>query len=107
MSLHIELTVNKPVAVFSANITHNLTGMAAAAGLYHALWHPEVLGVTEARDLIWELKAGLATLKGDPAQFEALNPPNGWGSYGSLVRFVEDYIAAIEANPGAKVKAET
>lgn len=31
------------------------------------------------------------------------NPKNGWGSYGGLVKFVEDYLAACIENPTAKV----
>ena len=103
MSLDVYLTVRKE-EVYSANITHNLTGMAREAGLYEHLWRPDEIGVTRARQLIRPLRKGLLTLVTDPARFKALNPPNGWGDYYGLVRFVIDYLAAAKANRSAKVR---
>ena len=34
--------------VYSANITHNLGGMADEAGIYEALWRPEEVGIAKA-----------------------------------------------------------
>jgi hypothetical protein len=89
--------------VYSANITHNLNRMANEAGIYKHLWRPEELDITRATQLIEPLRAGLATLKSDPAHFKQFNPPNRWGNYGGLVRFVEDYLAACEQYPDAEV----
>ncbi len=120
--------------LYSANITHNLGAMAAAAGIYEALWRPAEMdpvlqaaiaeqtavknyhgpgGAYEleaaapqvyARDLIAPLRAGLALLQADPARFEAFNAPNGWGLYKHFVPFVEAYLAACEENPSALVR---
>lgn len=89
--------------VFSANITHNLGRMADEAGLYTCLWRPEKCGITTAADLIGPLTCGLGLLRNDPQTFKTLNPPNGWGDYDGLVRFVEDYLAACIAYPEAEV----
>lgn len=106
MSLDVTLTVppTEPVAVYSANITHNLNHMAEAAGIYKALWRPEEIGITKAHQLIEPLTAGLKALKEQPEHFEALNPENGWGSYKGFVPFVERYLAACIANPDADVE---
>ena len=89
---------------FSANITHNLTGMADAAGLYRALWRPAELGVTTAGQLAPLIADGLTTLKADPTRFTTMNPPNGWGTHEGLVRFAEEYLAACREYPTALVR---
>lgn len=118
--------------VYEANITHNLGKMADAAGLYEAMWRPELVvappevaaqirqlekerrwseaddlksgRTAKARDLIPLLQAGLARLRGDPQRYQAFNPENGWGNYDGLVRFTADYLAACEEHPDAVVR---
>lgn len=90
--------------VYEANITHNLNSMAEAAGIYAALWRPDENGMATAADLIAPLDFGLALLLGDPGRFEAMNPPNGWGSYDGLVSFVRRYLAACRENPTCTVE---
>ena len=104
MSLDVYLEVMKPTEVYSANITHNLTGMAEEAGIYKHLWRPEEIGITEAEQLIQPLTDALALLKSDPARFEKHNAQNGWGLYIHFVPFVENHLEACKANPGAKVR---
>lgn len=89
--------------VYDANITHNLSQMADAAGIYKALWRPEELGITTAHQLTEQLRTGLAALLAEPEKFEALNPPNGWGDYDGLVEFVSGYLAACAEYPDAAV----
>lgn len=89
--------------VYGANITHNLTGMADAAGIYKHLWRPEEIGITKAEQLIEPLREGLAKLEADPEKYEAFNSPNGWGMYKHFVPFVRNYLAACEANPDAEI----
>jgi hypothetical protein len=89
------------------NITHNLTGMAYAVGLYKPLWHPEDINVSKAKDLIQLLEMGLMKLHGlDKKTIEENTPENGWGSYEGLVLFVENYLDACREFPNAYVKAE-
>lgn len=103
MSLDVCLTTSRGACVYDGNITHNLTGMADAAGIYKHLWRPEELGITRAGDLIEPLKAGLARLQADPETYRTHDSPNGWGKYEHLVRFVSDYLAACVENPYAEV----
>lgn len=89
--------------LYHANITHNLGTMANAAGIYKALWRPEEIDVTYARQLIPLLRAGLDWLIEQPELFKKYNPENGWGTYSGLVSFVKNYLAACEEYPDAIV----
>lgn len=89
--------------VFSANITHNLNGMAEAAGIYKECWRPEEIGITKAGQLIESLKAGLERLCADPGKFEKFNAPNGWGLYKNFVPWVKSYLEACMDYPEADV----
>lgn len=89
--------------VFSANITHNLAKMASEAGIYKHLWRPDEIEIERSDQLIEPLRAGLELLQKEPERFKAFNPENGWGDYEGLVRFVEDYLAACQEWPDAKV----
>lgn len=104
MSLDVYLEKQMLTDVYQANITHNLTKMADAAGIYKHLWHPEKLGITKAAELIEPLAAGLAALKSDPAKFKKFNAPNGWGLYEHFVPFVEKYLNACREHPDATVR---
>ena len=90
--------------VYWANITHNLTEMAAAANIYQALWRPEEIGIEHAAQLIPLLQSGLALLRAEPERYAAYNPTNGWGSYEGLVSFVAGYLAACERYPQATIR---
>lgn len=89
--------------LYSRNITHNLTTMAKAAGIYEPLWRPDEIGITYARDLIEPLAVGYVRLVDEPDEFRKHNPANGWGTYESLVEFVADYLAACIRHPDATV----
>lgn len=89
--------------VFWGNITHNLVGMAKAAGIYLYLWRPETYGITKAKELIEPLEDGLKRLKSAPDHFKELNPSNGWGNYEGLVALVEKYLEACREYPDAVV----
>lgn len=89
---------------FSANITHNLNGMANEAGIYEALWRPEDIGITKASQLIAPLRAGVDLMKSDPERFSKFNASNGWGTYVGFVPWIERYLQACEENPDANVE---
>lgn len=103
MSLDITLVETKPTDVFELNITHNLIAMAEEANLYHALWTPEKLGITKAKELIPLLDHGLITLT-DSERFQMINPDNGWSDYWGFVRCVRRYLAACKAHPEATIR---
>ncbi len=105
MSLDVYLTATRPTEVYSGNVTHNLGGMAQAAGIYEALWRPEEIGVTTAAQMIPLLEDGLAKLKADPDKFRALNAQNSWGTYDKwFLPFVQEYLAACRENPDATIR---
>lgn len=89
--------------VYEANITHNLNKMAEKAGIYEHLWRPDELGLKRASELVDPLTQGLERLRANPEQFKAFNPPNGWGTYEGLVKFVEEYLLACKKFPAAEV----
>jgi hypothetical protein len=90
--------------LYSANITHNLSGMASEAGIYEALWHPEEIGALRARDIIHILRAGLRRLKANPERYTKFDAANGWGTYKNFVPWVERYLRACEQLPDAFIR---
>jgi len=105
MSLDVYLTETLPTTVFDLNITHNLSPMADAAGIYKHLWRPEEVPATRAEQLIEPLTEGLRRLREDPDRFKEYNPSNGWGDYDGLCGVVERYLAACKKHPDAEVRA--
>lgn len=90
---------------YSANITHNLSAMADAAGIYEYLWRPDEIGITKAEQLIEPLTQGLKRLTEDPEKYKQYNSPNGWGMYENFVPFVRKYLEACIQHPEAEVYA--
>jgi hypothetical protein len=107
MSLDVWLTTQdidgNTIGVFDYNITHNLGAMADAAGVYQALWRPEELGITTARELIPILERGLDCLTSNKPAMQKHEPSNGWGSYQGLLKFVESYLEACKQYPSATI----
>ncbi len=97
------LAEGDPTCVFSANITHNLGAMAGEAGIYHCLWRPDEIGITEASELIKPLADALRVMRENPARFEAYNPSSGWGSYEDFLPWIERYLIACKEYPDATV----
>lgn len=89
--------------VYSDHVTHNLLRMAAEADLAYALWYPEELGITKAKDLAPFLEEGLEKLRARKEILAQFNPDNGWGNYETLLEFVENYLRACEQYPKADV----
>jgi len=107
MSLDVWLVEVLPTEVYSANITHNLNRMADEAGIYEHLWHPEMVGLAKAGELITPLERGLRLLESEPERFDQFNAPNGWGKREDLVRFVREYLEACREHPEAIVNTDT
>lgn len=103
MSLDFTLINENGGELFSRNITHNLTKMASAAGIYHALWRPEEIPATKAKELIPLLSAGLIELLTKPDEYTNYNSPNGWGMYEHFVPFVQAVFVACVADPEATI----
>jgi hypothetical protein len=105
MSLDFDLNCrccNQPI--YEASITHNLTTMAHAAGIYEALWEPQESGYNQAEDIIEILEQGLKALKRDPEFYKKYNAENGWGTYKHFVPFVENILKACKQHPTAVIR---
>ena len=87
------------------NITHNLTEMAAAAGVYECLWRPEENGFERAGQIVELLRAAIADMKARPDHYRQFNAPNGWGDYDGFLPWLERLLPVCEANPEAKITA--
>ena len=109
MSLDIYFTENvcehcgRGDEVYSANITHNLGEMAAAAGIYGILWRPEECAVDDAGDMILLLEKAIADMEADPERFKKYNARNGWGLYENFVPWLKTLLNACYIHPTAKV----
>jgi len=106
MSLDVYLESGEPneESLFWGNITHNLTAMADAAGIYQCLWRPIENGMVRAKDLLQPLTDGLAAMRIDPEKFKAFNAKNGWGTYDQFVPWIEEYLKACKENPDALIE---
>ena len=80
------------------NYTSNCAPMWRAAGLDLAGFHQR-----PARECVAELDQALIVLRAQPARFEPLNPPNGWGSYETLVEALDELAASFRRHPNAIV----
>lgn len=97
-----EIEVNREL--YHLNVTHNLGKMADEANLYQCMWRPEEEGITHGHQMIDKLQEGLDKLIGNPDKFVEFNPKNGWGSYESFVKVVEEYLRACRENPAATIR---
>lgn len=102
MSLDVALLDGDEV-LFDANITHNLTSMADAAGIYKAVWRPEECGLESAGQVADAISAGVLDMIRRPAHYEQFNPPNGWGSYERFVFWLVEYLVACSRWPNATI----
>ena len=106
MSLDVSIMAVRTVEVYTRNITHNLTDMADAVGLYKPIWRPEEMtpSIVFVKDLIPILQKGLDELIVKENELIKLNESNGWGTYPQLVTFVQDYLNACLANPDGTIR---
>lgn len=89
---------------YSANITHNLNKMAAACGVYKAIWRPEDIPAKFAKDIIPVIEKGLIKLVLNPSEYKKYNAENDWGKYEDFVRFVSEYLEELKKNPNSKIE---
>jgi hypothetical protein len=105
MSLDLSLVRMQECDVFSANYTHNITGMAREAGVYGLLWRPEENGNPKASDLIVPLEEAISAMKFDPARFRLYDPSNNWGSYATFLPWLEQVLNACREFPDSMVRS--
>lgn len=81
------------------NYTSNCGPMWRAAGADLAQFHGRAAG-----DCLAELDSAIAELKGNPQKYVPMNPPNGWGSWASLVPRLDELAADFRRHPKATVR---
>jgi hypothetical protein len=92
-------------SVFEGGLSSGLIEMAKAAWLYNAIWEPDEIGITKAKQLIEPLKTGLDELLARPKKYRLFNAKHEWVTYDHFVTFVRAYLAACEEYPDADVIA--
>jgi hypothetical protein len=80
------------------NYTSNCAQMWFTAGIYLIDYDGLPAG-----DCLPSLKRGIAHMRAEPARYEAMNPPNGWGSYAGLLAVLDQLVVAFERAPRAIV----
>jgi hypothetical protein len=89
---------------FSTNITHNLSRMADALGIYEWVWEPETAGIKTAGQLIAPLRAAILLMKDSPDKYKKFDTPNGWGTYDQFLPWLEELLEACEKAPTASIR---
>lgn len=104
VSLSIDVGGPEPVSLglLDWNYTSNVAPMWRLA-------MPETDGLAGmhgmlAGDAAVVLERGIAKMRADPATYEALNPPNGWGSYATQLEDLVVLLAAFRRAPKATVE---
>jgi hypothetical protein len=111
MSLDVTLTNNacthcgRGEEDWSQNITHNLNTMAAEGGFYEAVWRPEEVGITHARQLVPILEKAVLDMAKEPERFRRHDSPNGWGLYENFLPWLRRYLDKCREWPDAMVSA--
>jgi hypothetical protein len=101
MSLDIGIRCNCCKAeIVSMSITHNLTEMAEACGLYSLMWEAEG---KEVKDLVLPLKQAIKELKNNPEKYKKYNPKNGWGDYEGLLKVAMEFYKECFRNRNKNV----
>lgn len=103
MSYDIWLTIDtggpEPARVGDSwNYTSNCAPTWRAAGADLAEFHGKPAG-----ECVPTLRAAIEVMRADPARFQAMDSPNGWGTYDTLVPALVRLRAMREAHPKATV----
>lgn len=80
------------------NMTSNVAPMWRLAGADLAEFHGRT-----AADCLPLLRAAIADMEDNPGKYLPLNPPNGWGDYGSCLGFLRKLLADFVQHPKATV----
>lgn len=98
MSYTIYLTVDtggpERPWIFDRNYTSNCSPMWRKAGANLAEMDGKL-----AADAEPILAFAIAAMRESPAEYKALNPPNGWGDYDGCIRFLTEIRDACVAHP--------
>lgn len=80
------------------NYTSNCAPMWREAGADLAEFHGKLAG--ECAPI---LEKAIDVMRREPERFKAMNPPNGWGDYDSVIDRLVYLVEMLEAHPKATV----
>jgi hypothetical protein len=102
LSLEIDTGGPEPVELWSMNMTHNVNPM------WRRLFGVSIgtfLDGSVATTYLYGLRCALDYMEANMPEFEALNPPNGWGSAAGTLDFLRGVYLAAQNHPKATWRA--
>lgn len=105
LSVYLYEDLNFEEELYWANITHNLSDMAEAAGIYQALWRPDEINAKQAKDILDIILNGFCKLLKNPDEYRKLEASNGWGTYENFIDWIFRYIKALSEYPESYILA--
>lgn len=99
--LTIDTGADEPATVADVgNYTSNVSGMWAKA-LGERLKHFDGRNAGES---VAALEAGVNAMRSNPAEYEAMNPANGWGCYEGALTYLDDLRSACARHPKTTIR---
>lgn len=89
----------EPAEIWWANYTTNCAPMWRKAGAPLHEWDGR-----KAEYVVPLLEVAIDTMKANPDEYAAMNPENGWGDHLSVIRFLEEFVAAARHHPKTTVR---
>ena len=101
VSIEIDTGGEYPATVHECgNLTYNVAGILHdALGAEFRTLHGQPCSSSTST-----LQRAIDAMRGDPARFEAMNPPNGWGSAPATLEFLEGMLSACQSHPKAQIR---
>lgn len=85
-----------PVPIEVASHTHNLNPMLREAWGGRTWWD---LADAPTDVVLHHVRVAIAAFEAEPARYDALNPPNGWGDRVGLVAALREAVLLLESAP--------
>lgn len=82
------------------NYTSNVSGMWTKALGYRLA----DLNERTAGDCTADLQRAVSNMETNRAEYEAMNPPNGWGDYAGALEYLRELYYACLASPKARIR---
>lgn len=108
MSLDFSLYIGEK-EVFEGNITHNLSKMAHAIGVWECIWYPTSITFPDqptAKDIINKVAEGLSELIINERSYMQYNISKRNGDTSMLIEFLEGVLKACIEYPDAVVVSQ-
>lgn len=91
------------LGTWERNITHNYGSMANVLGCYEAIWRPEEIGISQAKEIVPFLEKAIVEFDSKIGLLNQEVPENGWGDTDGFKEFLDDYLCECKKHPELKV----